>query len=159
MINNKWNKGEVLLKLPPLPPAYTKNTGIKPIELVLDQDIGSEMILLVLEREDDLLGYKNNFEKKLDIKVGALNTSFGPICFMLFIMPDPTHGGKVTYENTINVKDQGQLNIYKKLANQIYWHVVIANMNGSVRGFIEFDNNYGLSNMLNSIENACNEKL
>ena len=74
---------------------------------------------------------------------------------LLFYFPDPFTGEQVTYENTINVEDHQQISIYKQLAEQKYWHVIIADDSGTVINFFEFPNEYGLSETLNQVESAC----
>jgi hypothetical protein len=91
------------------------------------------------------------------MKSGLVNTSYGPVCFLLFYFPSPATGQRVTYENIVNPKDKQQVSIYIQLAEQKYWHVVITDNNGEVLNFFEFPNIYGLADTLKQVQQVCAE--
>ena len=154
-MNNKWRHGKVHFDLPPLPPMLIASSGIMPISVVLDSDVGQEIVLLVTEPRDKVKEYEGRDITRFMLKAGLVNTSFGPVCFLLFYFPDPLTGAQVTYENTINPKDRQQLAIYEQLSRQRYWHVIIADDLGEVINFFEFPNEYGLGETLQQVDNAC----
>ena len=154
-MDNKWSLGKVHFELPHLPPILIAEPGIKPISVILDHDIGQEIVLLITEPKNKVKEFEGRNITRFMLKAGLVNTSFGPVCFLLFYFPDPLTGAQVTYENTINPKDSQQLLIYEQLSNQRYWHVVIADDSGGVVNFFEFPNEYGLDSTLEQINNAC----
>ena len=154
-MNNKWRHGKVHFDLSPLPPILIASSGIMPISVVLDSDVGQEIVLLVTEPRDKVKEYEGRDITRFMLKAGLVNTSFGPVCFLLFYFPDPLTGAQVTYENTINPKDRQQLAIYEQLSRQRYWHVIIADDLGEVTNFFEFPNEYGLGETLQQVDNAC----
>jgi hypothetical protein len=154
-MNNKWRHGKVHFELPQLPPVMIASPGIKPISVIMDNDIGAEIILLVTEPKNKVKEFEGRNITRFMLKAGLVNTSFGPVCFLLFYFPDPLTGAQVTYENTINPKDYQQLSIYEQLSNQRYWHVVIADDYGEVVNFFEFPNEYGLANTLEQVGSVC----
>jgi hypothetical protein len=155
MLENKWKHGKVHFELPELSPILIASPGIKPISSVLDNSVGEEIILLITEPENLAKEFEGRDITRFMLKAGLVRTSYGPICFLLFYFPDPFTGEQVTYENTINVEDHQQISIYKQLAEQKYWHVIIADDSGTVINFFEFPNEYGLSETLNQVESAC----
>lgn len=154
MIDNKWKHGKVHLKLPELPSIFISSPGIKPIS-VNDISIGEEIVLLITEPINMVKEFEGRDITRFMMKAGVVNTSYGPVCFLLFYFPNPSTGTQVTYENIINPKDEQQLSIYKKLANQKYWHVVIADDSGNVVNFFEFPNEYQLYDTLIQVGNVC----
>lgn len=155
MIDNQWKHGVVHFELPELPPILIASPGIKPIPAILDVSIGEEIVLLITEPASKVKEFEGRNVTRFMLKAGLVNTSYGPVCFLLFYFPDPLTGDQVTYENTINPKDEQQLSVYEKLSNQKYWHVVIADDFGNVGNFFEFPNEYRLSDTITQVKNAC----
>jgi hypothetical protein len=50
MLNNQWTHGKTHFVLPPLPPEFRAAEGIIPWRLALDPNVGSEIVLLLLDR-------------------------------------------------------------------------------------------------------------
>jgi hypothetical protein len=155
MLDNKWKHGRVHFELSQLPPILIASPGIKPISAILDSSIGEEVVLLITEPKNKVREFKGRNITKFMLKAGLINTSYGPVCFLLFYFPDPLTGEQVTYENSINPKDYQQLSVFEQLSGQQYWHVVIADDTGEVVNFFEFPNGYGLSDTLKQVENVC----
>ncbi len=155
MNDNKWKHGMVHFDLQELPPVLTASPGRKPISAILDTSVGKEIVLLVTETASKVQEFESRNITRFMLKVGLVNTSYGPVCFLLFYFSDSLTGTQVTYENTINPKDEQQLSVYKKLGKQKYWHVVIADDSGNVVNLFEFPNEYNLSDTITQVENAC----
>lgn len=155
MLDNKWKHGKVNFELPELPPLLISSEGIKPILVVIDDEVGGEIALLITEPRKKVKEFEGRDITRLMLKVGLVNTSYGPVCFLLFYFPDPLTGAQVTYESTVNPKDSQQLLIYKQLSDQEYWHVIIADNTGEVVSFFEFPNEYDLKETLDQIESVC----
>lgn len=119
-------------ELPELPPILISLAGIKAISAIVDNKVGEEIVLLITEPREKVKEFEGRDLTRLILKIGLINTSYGPVCFLLFHFPDPLTGAQVTYENTVNPKDHQQLSIYKRLSDQEYWHVVIADDAGEV---------------------------
>jgi len=146
LLKNKWTHGKVLFELPELPFDLKNSSGIKPISVTLDNRIGEEVVLLITEPLNQIKNFEGVEVSDFMLKAGLVNTSFGPVCFLLYFFPDPHTGEQVTYENTINPKNQEQLFTFEKLANQEYWHVIAAD---------DFANTFGLKETLAQVQNVC----
>jgi hypothetical protein len=155
MHENKWKHGKVLIELPRLPHEVLSSTGIKPISVILDTSVGPEIVLLITESKPHIEEFEGRSITGFWIKSGLVNTSYGPVYWLLFYFPSPQGNGKVTYENVVNPKDTNHLSIYEALANQEYWHVIMADESGKVVNFFEFKNNYGLAESLRQVTNVC----
>jgi len=159
MLDNKWKHGKVHFELPQLPSILIASPGIKPISAVLDKSVGEEVVLLITEPTDKVKEFKGINITRFMLKAGLVNTSYGPLCFLLFYFHSALTGAQVVYENTVNPKDYQQLEIYNQLSSQKYWHVVIADDSGEVVNFFEFPNEYGLKEKLNQVVSVCEKML
>lgn len=155
MLENKWNHGKTHFVLPPLPSILLSSSGIKPLSIILDPDIGAETILLITEPRRQALEFEGRDIASFHLKAGLVNTPYGPVFWLLFYFPDPVTGQSVIYENSVNPKDQSQLANFEQLASQRYWHVVIADDTGKVMNLFEFPNSYGLKDTLAQVQNVC----
>ena len=157
-MNNKWKRGRVNLKLSGLPSAFLAHSGIKPLPLVLDNNIGQEIILLINGPRDHVVEFEGIGTIDFMLKMGIIETSFGPICFLLFYFPNPPSGTQITYEYAVNPKDQQHLSTFYQLSSQRYWHVFIADNSGEVINFLEFPSDmYGLDEKLEGVVNFCKD--
>jgi len=155
MLDNKWTHGKVKFSLDELPSIFFSSPGIKAISTTIDNNIGEEITLLITESKYNVREFEGKDITKFMQKAGLVNTSHGPVCFFLYYFPDPLTGAQVTYENTLNPKDDQQLYLYKKLSKQKYWHVIIADDERNVVNFFEFQNVYNLADTLIQIESVC----
>ena len=154
MLDNKWQHGTVHFILPALPADVIQSIGLKPVPLIVDPHVGTEIVLLITEHRDRANTFKSSRVTQFFTKSGLANTSFGPVCWLLFYFPH-LPGGQITYENILNPKDDQQLHVYERLAKQDYWHVVFADQQGEVINFFEFPNRYGLLEVLRQIKEVC----
>lgn len=155
MINNKWKHGKVHFRLGDVDPDLSSSPGIKPVSIILDPEVGPEIVLLVTENKTQLEAFRHRDIANFWMKSGLVNTSYGPVCWLLFYFPDPVTGENVVYENVVNPKDHRHLKIYEQLASQEYWHVVIADTTRAVVNFFEFPNHYGLAKSLDQVKDIC----
>lgn len=154
MHENKWKHGKVIIELSQLPRDVLSSTGIKPMSVVLDASVGPEVILLITEPRSQIKEFQGRNITGFWMKSGLVNTSYGPVYWLLFYFPSPQNGEKVVYENVVNPKDAEHLSLYAALADQQYWHVIMADDSGEVVNFFEFPNNYGLAGSLRQIATA-----
>jgi len=87
MLDNKWNHGKVHFELPPLPHILIASPGIKPISAILDNNIGEEVVLLITEPKIKAAEFEGRSITRFMLKAGLVNTSYGPLCFLLFYFP------------------------------------------------------------------------
>ncbi len=156
MLDNKWEDGNVEFDLSQLPDGLFNNPAIKPLKLSKKNSSEAEIMLLHTQEKEKA---KQLVDKDISIntKSGVIYTSYGPVCFILFSLPDPDTENIYTYENTINPKNDDELSIYKELANQKYWHLIIADNEKKVVTLFEFSNGDSLKKSLDQIEDACKD--
>lgn len=155
MAGNKWRGGRVAWDLSSLPGVLLSSPGIKPLPAVLDPNVGTEVVLLITEPEGAVCDFQGRNITSFFMKSGLVNTSYGPVYWLLFYFPTPVTGQTTTYEIVVNPTDPVQLSNFTQLAAQEYWHVVIASTSGVSINFFEFPNNYGLEDALDQVRTAC----
>jgi len=89
------------------------------------------------------------------MKTGLIKTAYGPVFWLLFSFPSPFNGTMTTYEVVVNPTDDEHLAPFRALADQAYWHVVIADTDGSIVNLFEFPNSYGLGQALDDVSELC----
>jgi hypothetical protein len=155
MLDNKWRPGIVKLEIPFQQPEVLAFSGIKPFPLIVDTNIGPEIVLLVTDSTEMI----RKFEGITDFyaKSGLVKTSYGHVLWILFYFPSLVADQTITYECVVNPKSQIHMDVFKQLALQKYWHVIITDETGEVVKFYEFNNIYGLSDILTKAENICSQ--
>jgi hypothetical protein len=93
----------------------------------------------------------------LRLKTGLVRTSQGPLCFLLFFVPNPVRPGSVhlAIDAHINPLDVQHLAVWRDLARQSHWHLVLVGPNDKLVDLFEFENTFGLDQTLDQIEIAC----
>lgn len=157
MLNNKWLHGNVTFEFPDLHPRILSSFGIKPVPFVLDPDVGQEIVLFITERNQNMHEFQERDNLRLETKAGLVNTSYGPVMFLLFIIPDPIDGNDVVHENSIDPTNPAQLATYWKLSNQQYWHLIMMDNQANVHNFYEFENQYGLGHTLSQVQDVVKD--
>lgn len=146
MKNTKWN-GEVAMDPPELPDWFWEQAGITPVEGVVDDEVGEEVILLINDPSQDAeaLGSLDPFE--LNISSGSVDTpDHGSLGFVLFIVPDRDNPGQphAVWEILFDPADEEMAAPFHRLAEQSHWHAVLFGPGPSIVNIYEFENNYFL---------------
>jgi hypothetical protein len=75
LLKNKWTHGKTNFVLPPLPPQLRAAEGIIPWRLALDPKVGSEMVLLLLDRTPFVHDLAKIRPFDLRLRTGLVRTS------------------------------------------------------------------------------------
>jgi hypothetical protein len=154
MLNNQWTHGKTHFVLPPLPPEIRVAEGIIPWRLALDPNVGSEMVLLLLDRTP----FVNDLAKirpfDLRLKTGLVRTSHGPLCFLLFYVPNPMRPGAVyiALDAHVNPFNPQHLVTWRDLARQSHWHLILVGANDKLVDLFEFKNTFDVGQTLDRIK-------
>jgi hypothetical protein len=157
MLDNKWRDGIAKLEIPFQQPEVLAFSGIKPFPLIVDKNIGPEIILLITDSTERVKEFKGIAKTEFYAKTGLVKTSYGPVFWILFYFPSLVADQTITYECVVNPKSQIHMDVFKQLALQKYWHVIITDETGEVVNFFEFTNIYGLADSLYQVENVCSQ--
>lgn len=131
-------------------------SGILPIPLILEDRIGSEMALLLIDKTPFVYTLAKVKPFDLMLKTGMVATSHGPVAFLLFYVPQ---AGKpddpyFAHDYHLNPFNAGMMATFRDLARQSHWHVILVDSNKDVQCVFEFENDYGLGESLDQMAQA-----
>lgn len=157
ILNNKWMHGTTFFTLPPLSPELQTFEGIGPWNLVVDPKVGTETVLLLLDRTPFIHGLAKVRPFVFELKSGLVRTSHGPLLFMLFYIPDPKEPGTVfcALDAHVNPCDPKHMVNWHSLARQTHWHLILVGDADKLVDLFEFPNTFGLSQTLDQVESVC----
>jgi hypothetical protein len=157
VVNNKLTSDIAHYVMPPLPPELQASEGIIPWEIVVDPQVGTETVLLLLDRTSFIYGLAKVRPFDLCLKSGFVDTSQGPVFFLLFHVPDPNRPG-VEYSAIdvhVNPYDPKHMIYWRNLARQSHWHVILVGPGDKLVDLFEFQNAFGLSDAIEAVELTC----
>jgi hypothetical protein len=122
----------------------------------MDEAIGEEIVLYLRDQTPFMQQLKRVKPFQLFLKAGAARNRWGSVPFLLFYIPNPTDDSEpvVAYDLYLNPNSRSQVELWRKLANQSHWHLFLVAAGNQQEEFFEFENNFRLSNSLDSLEAA-----
>ena len=156
-LNNKLSgKAEFVLGPTPLIDAVS-DSAILPMPAVLEDGIGTEMLLLLVDKTPFIRELAKLRPFNLYLKTGLVRTSHGPLMFLLFYIPTPskTHTPFVMLDYHVDPFNPSMLGTWRDLARQTHWHLVLVDAKGMVLDLLEFPNVYGLGEALDQVVQVC----
>lgn len=143
--NNKWIHGEVNLVLPRPRIGFMKEVGIYYLHLVLDKNVGEEIVLIIYDPTDFIHDLRALKPFHFVTSSLAVNTSFGPVYSFLFWVADPKDPSKsfALFDKPVDISKPQLIEPWVQLANQTHLHLLLVGENYEVEGFYEFENIFG----------------
>ena len=131
-------------------------SGILPVPLILEDRIGSEMALLLIDKTPFIYTLAKVKPFDLMMKIGMVATSHGPLAFLLFYVPQAGTPDDPYFalDYHLNPFNAGMMATFRDLARQSHWHVILVDGDKEVQGVLEFENVYGLGKALDQITQA-----
>jgi hypothetical protein len=156
-MKNRWRHGPTRFTNPPLDDFVGPADGLFALPAIIDLEIGEEIVIYVRDQTpfmEDLCQVK---PFRLMVRPGVGRNQFGPVGFLLFWVPNPGEPEKhfVAYDVYLNPHDQHILTLWRRLAAQSHWHVLLIGNGNVQRGFYEFENTFNLLDALDFIVQAC----
>lgn len=132
------------------------DSGITPIPAVFESRIGTEVALAVIVKNAYIrrLAKVRPFDFRLTTGLAA--TSHGPVAFLLFYVrnaADPTNP-YFAHDYQLNPFDSGAMAVWRDLARQSHWHVVLVDAQQQVEDVFEFENVFELGEALDTFSEA-----
>jgi hypothetical protein len=129
---------------------------ITPMPMVLEDRIGSEMALLLIDKTPFIYTLAKVKPFELMLNAGMVETSHGPLAFLLFYVPQ---AGKpedphFAHDYHLNPFDAGVMATWRDLARQAYWHLILIDAERQIQNVLEFENVYGLAESLSAMSDA-----
>jgi hypothetical protein len=130
---------------------------IVPMPITLEERIGTETGLFLVDKTPFIDRLRATSPFKLMLKTGLLNTSHGPVMFLLFYVPNPADDSEplITLENYLDLFNPAAVQPWRDLSRQTHWHLMLVNGRGEEVGLVEFGNIYGLGEALDVSRKVC----
>lgn len=134
-------------------------SGVLPMPVVLEDRIGSEMALLLIDKTPFIYILAKVKPFDLMLKTGMVETSHGPLAFLLFYVPNPAIPDDPYFAHDCHLDpfNSGMMATWRDLARQSHWHLILIDAEREVQGVLEFKNVYGLGEAIAAITNATSE--
>jgi hypothetical protein len=159
MQNTKYTLGRGHFTMDSFPQELDHTNGIIPRPVISDLIVGEEIGLFWLDRTPFIHELAKIRPFQFFLKSGLFRSDFGPLMWMLFHVPNPN--GKfqpfASVEYHLNPFAADQVALWRRLANQTHWHLTLLAAGNEVADVFEFENDYGLDNSLNILEEVCEE--
>ena len=86
-----------------------------------------------------------------------VRTSHGPFFFLLFYVPDPKRPNTAftAIDAHVNAYDPQHMLLWRDLARQSHWHLILVGANDKLIDLFEFENTFGLDKTLDQVESVC----
>lgn len=154
ILNNKWNLGKANFGTHKVSETYKDFNGIYTVYAALDKSIGTEVILYIRDETAFIYDLAKVRPFELFMKSGTVDTEYGPVLFLLFFIPDPRFEDRpfVMFDDHLNPLSPEQLAVFYDLSRQTHWHLFLINKENEQIEFFEFENNFGLYEVLQSVE-------
>jgi hypothetical protein len=155
-LNNKLS-GTVHCVLEDFPIDRMPESGIFPMPVVLEERIGSEMGLFLIDKTPFIDQIKNIQPFRFLLKPGCVRTDHGPLIFLLFYVPNPNGSAEpvFAYDCHVNPLDWSMVLPWRDLSRQTHWHLILVNGDSEQVGLFEFVNDFRLGERLDLIAKAC----
>ena len=143
--NNKWVHGVTNLVIPPPPKGIMNAFGIYHLNVILDKNVGEEVVLIIFDPTDFIYDLKAVEPFRFFTSSVAVNTSYGPVYSFIFWVAQPHDESNsfLILDKPVDIAKPNMIEPWARLANQTHLHVLLMNENYDVEGFYEFEN--GLS--------------
>ncbi|MBX7107585.1 MAG: hypothetical protein K1X61_02955 [Chitinophagales bacterium] len=151
--NNKWIHGVTNLVMPPPPKGFMEVVGIYYLSLVLDKNVGEEVVLIIFDPTDFIHDLRAVEPFRFLTSSVAVNTNFGPVYSFIFwvAQANDVNQSFVIFDKPLDISRPTMIEPWRKLANQTHLHLLLVSKNYEVEGFYEFENNFGFDEAVDTI--------
>ena len=115
-----------------------------PVKVLLEDDSFSDTVLCIQDNPQNIVDLSKLENLYMSVKSGAINTTYGVIGFLLFVIWDvKKENDKFTYEVLVNPSDFSSYKEYLSLDKQKSWDILIVQGNTVLNTF-DFRNIYDI---------------
>jgi hypothetical protein len=159
-LHNEWLDDNLNFTINALPEWSKSYEGITPLEVTINPDVGAETALFIIDRTPFIEQLKKVRPFILNLKTGVSRTSHGLIAFLLFYVPNPSVPSQMFagWDTYINPFEPNHLEMFRKLAYQTHWHLVLIGANDEIVDLQEFENTFKLEEVLRMIQSIPNSE-
>jgi len=134
-------------------------SGVLPMPAILEDRIGSETALLLIDKTPFIYTLARVKPFDLMLKTGMVETSHGPVAFLLFYVPNAANPDDpfFAHDYHLNLFNPGMMATWRDLARQSHWHLILVDADREVQDVLEFENVYGLDEALAGMTNVISD--
>jgi hypothetical protein len=131
-------------------------SAVLPMSAILEDRIGSEIVLLLIDKTPFIYTLAKVKPFDLMLKTGMVETSHAPVAYLLFYVPNAADPADpcFAYDYHLNPFDPAMMAMWRDVARQSHWHLILVDADREVQGVLEFKNVYGLDEALAAMTNA-----
>jgi hypothetical protein len=155
--NTAWLHGPARFKPPTFPAGMAIPDGLVPVPTVINLEVGEEVVLYL----KDSTAFINTLAKtrpfNLRVHGGVARNQHGCLGFFVFWVPSPFNPlvPLVIYDLYVNLKNEVLLGMWRELAFQTHWHLLLLDRKDEQRGFFEFTNTFRIQGFLDEMQDYC----
>jgi hypothetical protein len=155
--DNRFRHGKQHFELAKASPTTVGMAGARFEKATLDAEIGPEIVVMLTDPTP--FAYELKRERfALRLKSGVVQTSVGPILFLLWWIPPVTNGEPFAlYEHILNPAHAGVLQMLCQVAKQTHLHLLLIGPDQALLDVYEFESTFGLERLISVSERACEE--
>ncbi len=124
---------------------------------VINLEVGQEIVLYLKDTTPFINTLAKSRPFNLRVHGGVARNQFGCLGFFVFWIPSPFNGRVplATYDLYVNLRNETLLGMWRDLAFQTHWHMLLLDRKNEQRGFFEFINTFRIHEFLDEMENYC----
>jgi hypothetical protein len=149
--DTKWLHGPARFAPPVLPKGSAGRDGLMPMSAVINLEVGKEIVFYLKDSTPfiEVLAKARPFNFR--VYGGLGRTQHGCLGFLVFWIPSPSIPSIpiATYDLYVNFDNEALLGMWRELAFQTHWHMILLDKAGEQRGFFEFINTFQIHTVLN----------
>jgi hypothetical protein len=155
--DNRFRHGKQHFELAKTSPTTVGMAGARFEKTTRDAEIGPEIVVMLTDPTPFAYELKRD-RFALRLKSGVVQTSVGPILFLLWWIPPVTNGEPFAlYEHILNPTDAGVLEMLRQVAQQTHLHLLLIGPDQALLDVYEFESTFGLEKLISISESACME--
>ncbi len=131
--------------------------GLLPGPAVINLEVGDEVVLYLKDSTPFINTLAKTRPFNLRVHAGVARNLHGCLGFFIFWIPSPYNPlvPLVIYDAYVNPRSETQLGLWRELAFQTHWHVLLLDSKNEQRGFFEFSNTFRIQECLDAMEQGC----
>lgn len=155
--NNAWPYGATRFEPFRFPSGMDSVEGLLPIPAIINLEVGQEVVLVLKDTTPFVKTLAKTRPFNLRVHGGVARNKFGCLGFFVFWIPSPFNERVplATYDLYVNLGNEKLLGMWRELAFQTHWHLLLLDKKNEQRGFWEFKNTFRIHDFLSEMEAYC----
>jgi hypothetical protein len=155
--NNAWLHGPARFHPPRFPDGMDSVEGLLPMPAVINLEVGQEIVLYLKDTTPFINTLAKTRPFNLRVHGGVARNQFGCLGFFVFWIPSPFNerAPLAIYDLYVNLRNEKMFGMWRELAFQTHWHMLLLDRKNEQRDFFEFRNTFRIHNFLKEMEDYC----